>query len=106
VRIKDEFRLDDVEAARSIVRAHPFATIVTADLRATHMPCLVDDGDGLAILGHVACPDPVSEVLGGPVGQALAGQAGGRAGSGAGRPRPPRPLRQPTLAAAMRAIGS
>ena len=68
MRIKDEFRLDDIQAARSIVRAHPFATIVTADLRATHMPCLVDDeADGLAILGHVACPDPVSEALDRPV---------------------------------------
>src|SRR5919112_5257721 len=68
MRIKDAFRLDDVEAARAIVRAHPFATIVTADLRATHMPCLVDDdSDGLAILGHVACADPVSESLDGPI---------------------------------------
>lgn len=48
--------------------AHPFATIVTADLRATHMPCLVDeDADGLVLLGHVARPDPVSEGIGGPL---------------------------------------
>jgi transcriptional regulator len=68
VQIKEEFQLADVEVARSIARAHPFATIVTADLRATHMPCLVDeDADGLVILGHVARPDPVSEALGGPL---------------------------------------
>jgi transcriptional regulator len=68
VRIEEAFRLDDVATARAIVRAHPFATIVTADLRATHMPCLVDeDAEGLAILGPVACPDPVSERLDGPV---------------------------------------
>jgi transcriptional regulator len=69
VRIKDAFRLGHVDAARSIVRQHPFATIVTEDLRATHMPCLLDesDHDGLTILGHVACADPVSEALGGPV---------------------------------------
>jgi transcriptional regulator len=68
VRIKDEFELQDIEAARSLVRAHPFATIVTADLRATHMPCLVDEtAEGLAILGHVACADPVAERLDGPL---------------------------------------
>jgi transcriptional regulator len=33
------------------------------------MPCLLDESapDGLAILGHVACADPVSQALGGPV---------------------------------------
>jgi transcriptional regulator len=68
VRIKDEFRLEGIAAARALVRAHPFATIVTADLRATHMPCLVDDdADGLAILGHVAHADPVAESLDGPL---------------------------------------
>jgi transcriptional regulator len=68
VHIKEEFRLDDVEAAKAIVRAYPFATLVTADLRATHMPCLVEEAaDGLAILSHVACADPVAERLGGPV---------------------------------------
>jgi len=68
VRIKEAYRIDDVETARSIVRAHPFATIVTADLRATHMPCLVDDqADGLVIVGHVARPDPVSQALDGPL---------------------------------------
>jgi len=67
VRINDAFRLDHVDAARSIVRQHPFATIVTEDLRATHMPCLLDESDhhGLTILGHVACADPVSQALGG-----------------------------------------
>ncbi|MEY2516801.1 MAG: transcriptional regulator [bacterium] len=69
MRTHDDYRLDDVEAARSIVRAHPFATIVTRDLRATHMPCLLDDddGDGLVLLGHVARADPASEALDGPL---------------------------------------
>jgi transcriptional regulator len=67
MHIKDDFRLA-VDAARAIVRAHPFATIVTPDLRATHMPCLLDEAaDGLAILGHVACADPVAERLDAPV---------------------------------------
>src|SRR5215210_7908729 len=64
MHIKDAFALRSVEAARSIVRAHPFATIVTSDLRATHMPCLVDeDAPGLAILSHVAKPDPACAAL-------------------------------------------
>ena len=68
MQIKEEFDLGDVRAARAIVRAHPFATIVTADLRATHMPCLVEeDADGLVILGHVARADPASGGLDGPL---------------------------------------
>ncbi len=68
MHIKERFELASLESARSIVRAHPFATIVTADLRATHMPCLLDgDGEGLVILGHVARADPVSAALDGPV---------------------------------------
>src|SRR4051794_13767903 len=66
--IKQAFRIDDVAAAREIVARNPFATIVTADLRATHMPCLLDHASGgLGILGHVACADPVAERLDGPV---------------------------------------
>ena len=68
MRIKDDFSLDDVETARAIVRAHPFATIVGADLCATHMPCLVDEeADGLVVLGHVAKADPASRSLDGPL---------------------------------------
>ena len=68
MHIDGSFRLEDVEAARGIARAHPFATIVTADLRATHMPCLVEeDAEDLVVLGHVARADPVSEALDGPV---------------------------------------
>ena len=68
MHIKGAFRVDDLEVARGIVARHPFATIVTADLRATHMPCLVDDTSGvLSVLGHVAREDPVAEALDGPV---------------------------------------
>jgi transcriptional regulator len=68
VRIQDAFRLDSVDAARELVRTHPFATIVTRNLRATHMPCLLDeDEQGLTIVGHVACEDPASRELDGPV---------------------------------------
>jgi transcriptional regulator len=68
VHIKKEFAVGEVDVARSIVRAHPFAAIVTPDLLATHMPCLIDErSDGLAILGHVARADPVADGLRGPV---------------------------------------
>jgi len=68
MRIKEAFEVADLEAARTLVRAHPFATIVARDLRATHMPCLVDEtADALTILGHVACADPVAERLDGPL---------------------------------------
>jgi len=66
MHIKREYALGELERVKSIVRAHPFATLVTADLRATHMPCLVDEASaGLALLGHVARSDPVADALGG-----------------------------------------
>jgi transcriptional regulator len=67
VRIQAAFRQDSLETARALVRAHPFATIVTRGLCATHMPCLLDDAGGLTILGHVARADPASRELDGPV---------------------------------------
>ena len=68
MHIKDAFDVTDAATARAIARAHPFATIVTADLRATHMPCLVeDDADGVAVVGHVARADPVCDRLDRPV---------------------------------------
>ncbi len=68
MHIQRAFEIRDLETARTIVREHAFATLVTDDLRATHMPCLVDeDTDGLAILGHVARADPVADALGRPM---------------------------------------
>jgi transcriptional regulator len=68
MHIKQDFAVTDLEVARSIVRAHPLATLVAADLRATHMPCLVDhESEGLAVVGHVARADPMSEALDGPL---------------------------------------
>jgi len=75
--IKDAFFLGEAAEARAIVRAQPFATIVTRDLRATHMPCLVDeDANGLAILGHVARADPVCARLDGPLLMVFQGARG------------------------------
>lgn len=77
MRIKKAFQLDDLASARAIIRAYPFATLVTAELRATHMPCLIDEGvDELTILGHVARADPVAEGLAGPLLAIFAGPHG------------------------------
>ena len=77
MRIKDEHASRDVDRARDHVRHHPFATIVTAGLQATHMPCLlVEDADGLVIEGHVAKADPACAQLDGPLLLIFAGPAG------------------------------
>src|SRR3954453_2559541 len=66
MQLKPEFRISDVKIGRAIVRAYPFATIVSRDLAVTRMPCLVDeDADGLAVLGHVARADPLAGAVGG-----------------------------------------
>jgi transcriptional regulator len=68
IRIQKAFELGDVASARAVVRLCPFATLVSAKLRATHMPCLVDDGaEELTIMGHVARADPVADDLDGPL---------------------------------------
>jgi transcriptional regulator len=68
MRIKEEFRLESVAAARAIVRAHPFATLVTAGRRVTRMPFLVDEeASGLAVVGHVARADPAASELARPL---------------------------------------
>lgn len=69
MHIQERFAIRDLEMARTVVRHHPFATLVTADLRATHMPCLIDDDSvtGLTLIGHVAKADPVAQSLDGPV---------------------------------------
>jgi transcriptional regulator len=70
MHIEKAFCQGSLADARALVAEHPFATIVTADLRATHMPCLLDadaGDDELAILGHVACADPASASLDGPL---------------------------------------
>ena len=67
MRIKDEFR-QGLRTAQELVRAHPFATIVTAEAHATHMPCLLEeDPEHLVILGHVARADPASRRIDGPL---------------------------------------
>jgi len=74
MRIKNAFRLE-LEAARAIVREHPFATFVSSDLHVTRMPCLLDD-DGLTILSHVARADPFAHTLDGPLVAIFSGPHG------------------------------
>jgi transcriptional regulator len=77
MEIRPEFRVRDVEAARRLVREHPFGLFVSADLRITRMPCLLDEqAPGLAILSHVARADPLSERLGGPLLAVFSGPHG------------------------------
>jgi transcriptional regulator len=68
VPIKPEYEVGDVEAARAVVRAHPFATVITAELRVTRMPFLLDEAaDGLTVEGHVAKQDPAAHDLARPL---------------------------------------
>ena len=77
VHIKQEFAVTELDVARSIVRSHPFASLVSADLHATHMPCLLDeDADELAVLSHVARADPMAEALSQPMLAIFAGPRG------------------------------
>src|SRR4051812_29430761 len=77
MEIKPEFAIREIEAARRLVRDHPFALFVSADLRVTRMPCLLDeDARGLVILSHVARADPVAERLGGPLLAVFSGPHG------------------------------
>src|SRR3954453_18004311 len=77
MRIKEAHDVTEVDAARRIVRDHPFATIVTADLRITHMPCLLEeDAPDLEVLGHVAKADPACAGLAGPVALVFHGPHG------------------------------
>src|SRR4051794_20275718 len=77
MEIKPEFRVPDVEAAHRLVREHPFALFVSADLRITRMPCLLDEqATGLVILSHVARADPLAERLQGPLLAVFSGPHG------------------------------
>lgn len=53
--VPDHFSPPDDAALVSLIRAHPFGTIVTADLQASHIPFLLEEGKGgLVLHGHVA----------------------------------------------------
>lgn len=60
--VPEHYRLEDASQALAIMRANPFATLVSHDadgLMATHMPTLVQqDGDAVTIECHLARPNP------------------------------------------------
>ncbi|HEY0189052.1 MAG TPA: FMN-binding negative transcriptional regulator [Cellulomonas sp.] len=62
------YALTDPEAVRELVRAHPWATMVSATAAGTvasHYPFLVDeDADDLTLLSHVGRPDERGHELG------------------------------------------
>jgi transcriptional regulator len=68
MRTNPSYALDDINSIKSLVRAHPFVTIVSdtsAGLVASHYPVLVDDSsDGIVLLGHVGRPDDEVHELG------------------------------------------
>jgi len=59
------FDASDVAFCHAVMRAYPFAPIVTADLTASHLPFLVEDRGPLGtLLGHVARASPHHDELG------------------------------------------
>ncbi|AWZ01522.1 protease synthase and sporulation protein PAI 2 [Rhodobiaceae bacterium] len=57
--VPEFFSPSDDQALVELVRSHPFGTIVTDDLQASHIPFLLQDGeDGLVLHGHVAKANP------------------------------------------------
>ena len=57
--VPEHFSPPDDGALVSLIRTYPFGTIVTADLQASHIPFLLEEGkDGLVLWGHVAKANP------------------------------------------------
>ena len=61
VYVPEQYRMKDTAQALALMRAHPFATLVSHDgdgLAATHMPTLVlQDGESIGIECHLARPN-------------------------------------------------
>ena len=59
--VPGHFKLESIEAVRTLMAHNPFATIVSNGPEApfaTHIPVLVEEGDELAIAGHIAKANP------------------------------------------------
>ncbi len=60
------YALDD-DGLRALVRDNGWATLVShtsGGLVASHVPVLLEDGDGLSVVGHLGRPDDVAHELG------------------------------------------
>lgn len=69
MRPNPDYAFDDVEGIRTLVREHPWATIVSfvpgRGLVVSHYPMLLDeDADGIVLLSHVGRPDERLHELG------------------------------------------
>ncbi|MDP2016279.1 FMN-binding negative transcriptional regulator [Hydrogenophaga sp.] len=63
-----QFAAKDPDIARELMRAHPFASLISTDDDGlpfvTHLPLhLLDEEAGLVLLGHVARPNPHAKFL-------------------------------------------
>lgn len=61
--VPPKFKADDLPAQLALMRAHPFATVITAgeggSPEINHFPLLVDEREGtVALLGHLARANP------------------------------------------------
>ena len=68
MRANPDYALDDIEQARALIAAHPWATMIshTAEgLVVSHYPFLLEhDAEGLVIVSHVGRPDERQHELG------------------------------------------
>lgn len=54
----NHFRVEDLERAKSLIEAHPFATLISPDC-VSHIPLIIDETkDVLTLQGHVARKNP------------------------------------------------
>ena len=63
-----QFVAKDPAIARELIRAHPFASLISTDDEGlpfvTHLPLhLLEEESGLVLLGHVARPNPHAKLL-------------------------------------------
>jgi transcriptional regulator len=67
MRSNPDYELTDPEEIERLVRAQPWAVLVSATssgVVASHLPILVEDGESLSIVGHLGRPDEVAHELG------------------------------------------
>jgi transcriptional regulator len=67
MRENPDYELTDPEEIERLIRAQPWAVLVSATANgvvASHLPILVEDGEPLSIVGHLGRPDDVVHELG------------------------------------------
>lgn len=59
--VPEWFRIQDQKTVLRVVRAHPFATLVSTldgEPFATHLPIVIEQEDPLVLVGHIAAQNP------------------------------------------------